>query len=77
MPHIDQDNQRVPFIVPDDANVHIDAALEQILCALDAFGAERRMHGIFGKETEFALKLLFSCAFRFLKCFSNRLVKVI
>ena len=39
VPHIDEDNHFVALIVPDNADVHIDAALKQILGALDALGA--------------------------------------
>lgn len=37
--HIDEDNHFVSFIIPDNADVHVDAALKQIPGALDALGA--------------------------------------
>ena len=50
MPHINEDNQFVAFIVPDNADVHVDAALKKVFGSLDAFGPQRRVHGVFGKK---------------------------
>ena len=37
--NIDEDNHFVAFIVPDNADVHVDAAFKQIPGTLDALGA--------------------------------------
>lgn len=39
VPHIDEDNHFVALVVPDNADVHVDAALKQIPGILDALGA--------------------------------------
>lgn len=39
MSDVNQDNHSVTFIVPDNTDVHVDAALKQISRSLDAFGA--------------------------------------
>ncbi len=77
MPHVNEDNQFVAFIVPDNADVHVDTAFKQIFGSLDAFGAQRRMNGVFSKKPQFVLELFFLLPIQVLKVFSNRLVNVI
>jgi hypothetical protein len=50
MAHIYQDNHFVTFIIPDNADVHVDAALEQVCGALDPLGAQRRVGRILRQE---------------------------
>lgn len=50
MAHVHQDNHFVALIVPDNADVHVDAALEKVRGALDPFGAQRRLGGVLRQE---------------------------
>ena len=59
MADIDQNDQRIALIKPDDPNIHIDTEFEKISGSLDAFCTQRRVHGILRKKPEFILKLLF------------------
>ena len=58
MPYVYQDNHFIAFVIPDNADVHVDAALEKVRGALDAFGPQRRMGGIFSQKFQFIFKLL-------------------
>ena len=58
MPYVHQDNHFVAFVIPDNADVHVDAALEKIHGALDAFGPQRRMGRIFSQKFQLVFKLL-------------------
>ena len=53
MAHIYQDNHFVAFIIPDNADVHVDAALEQVCGALNPLGTQRRMGRILRQEFQF------------------------
>ncbi|MEZ3504468.1 MAG: hypothetical protein K1W25_13615 [Lachnospiraceae bacterium] len=50
MPHIYQDNHFVSFVIPDDTDVHVDAALKKVRGTFDAFGEQQRVERIFGQE---------------------------
>lgn len=58
IPYIHLDNHFITFVIPDNADVHVDAALDKIRGALDAFGAQRRMERIFSQKFQFIFKLL-------------------
>ena len=58
MPYIHQDNHFVTFVIPDNADVHVDAALKKVCGSLDAFGAQRRVGRIFGQKFQLVFKLL-------------------
>ena len=58
MPYVHQDNHFIDFVIPDNADVHVYAALKKIRGSLDAFGAQRRMGRILGQKLQFVLKLL-------------------
>ena len=58
MPYVHQDNHFVAFVIPDNADVHVDAALKKIRGSLDAFSAQRRMGRIFGQKFQLVFKLL-------------------
>lgn len=53
MAHIYQNNHFVALIVPDNADVHVDAALEQVCGALNPLGTQRRMGRILRQEFQF------------------------
>ena len=38
------------FVIPDNADVHVDAALKKVCGALDALGAQRRVGRIFSQK---------------------------
>ena len=44
---------RLRFIIPDNADVHVDAALEQVCGALNPLGAQRRVGRILRQEFQF------------------------
>lgn len=54
-----KDNHFITLIVPYNANVHVDAALEQIHGSFDTFSAEGWMHGILFQQLQFIPELLF------------------
>jgi hypothetical protein len=64
---VQKEDQLVAFIVPDDADIHVDAALKQVLGPLDALGAQGWVHGIFGEQLQFGPKLLFFLGVQTLK----------
>ena len=49
----DQRWQTVALIVPDNADVHVDAALEKICGALNPLGAKRRVEGVLRQKFQF------------------------
>lgn len=59
MPYIHQNNHFTAFVIPNDADVHVDAALKKILGSLNAFGAQRGMGRIFSQEFQLGFKLIF------------------
>lgn len=40
VPHIHRNDERIPFIIPNDADIHVDAAFKQLCRYADAFGAK-------------------------------------
>lgn len=58
MPYVHQDNHFVAFVIPDNADVHVDAALKKVCGPLDAFGPQRRVGRIFGQKFQLVFKLL-------------------
>ena len=48
MTYIHQNDHSIAFIKPDNADVHVDAALKEIRGSLNAFCAEGRVRRIFG-----------------------------
>ena len=58
MPYVHQDNHFIAFVIPDNADIHVDAALEKVRGALDAFGPQRRMGRIFSQKFQLVFKLL-------------------
>jgi len=50
MPHIKKNYQLVAFIVPDNADIHVDTALIQVFGSLDALGTQRRMQGVLSEK---------------------------
>ena len=58
MPYVHQDNHFVAFVIPDNADVHVDAALKKVRGSLDALGAQRRMGRIFSQKFQLVFKLL-------------------
>lgn len=53
MPYVYQDNHFIAFIIPDNADDHVDAALEQVCGALNPLGAERLVGRILRQEFQF------------------------
>ena len=53
MPYVYQDNHFIAFIIPDNADVHVDAALEKVRGALNPLGTQRRMGRILRQEFQF------------------------
>ena len=58
MPYVHQDNHFIAFVIPDNADVHVDAALKKVRGSLDTFGAQRRVGRIFGQKFQLVFKLL-------------------
>ena len=58
MPYVHHDNHFIAFVILDNADVHVDAALEKVRGALDAFGPQRRMGRIFSQKFQLVFKLL-------------------
>ena len=50
MPYVHHDNHFIAFVILDNADVHVDAALEKVRGALDPFGAQRRLGGVLRQE---------------------------
>ena len=57
MPYVHQNNHFVAFVIPDNADVHVDAALKKVRGSLDAFGAQRRMGRIFSQKDQLLFQL--------------------
>ena len=57
MSHIDPNNHFVAFVIPDNADIHIDAAFKKIFSSLDAFGPQGRVKRVFGRELQLVFKL--------------------
>lgn len=57
--YVQQKGEDVAFQPPDDADIHVDAALEKPCTALDAFDAQGWMKRVFGQQAELVLHLLF------------------
>ena len=50
VPDVNMNNDLITLIIPDNEDVHVDAALKQIPGSLDALGAEGWVHGIFSQK---------------------------
>lgn len=50
MSYIYQNHHFVTFVIPDNADIHIDAALKKIGSPLDAFGSQGWEGRIFSQE---------------------------
>ena len=59
MPDIHDDDHFVTLIIPDDADIHVDTALKQTRNALDAFGTQGGVQGVFCQQLQFAFQLFF------------------
>lgn len=57
--YVQQKDEDVAFQPPDDADIHVDAALKQVIGSLNALGAQRRMGWILCQKNQ----LFFSCFF--------------
>ena len=57
MSDIQKNDQFVPFITPNNSDVHINAAFEQMVCSLNAFCPKRGMERIVRQEFDFCFDL--------------------
>ena len=50
MPYIYQNNHFITFVIPDNADIHIDAALKKIGSPLDMFCSQGWVERIFSQD---------------------------
>ena len=67
MSDIQKNDQFVPFITPNNSDVHINAAFEQMVCSLNAFCPKRGMERIVRQEFDFCFDLFLLNSRQFLQ----------
>lgn len=76
MPYIYQNNHFITFVVPDNADIYINATFKKICSPLDTFSSQGWVGRIFSQELQFVFKLFLFLDVQILKCFWKRGVKV-